>query len=165
MHRRSPVLGRGRNEYGCFTLSGRLYLDNLDGGDEVIRDADSRRGATPLSPIDAAKLGSAAANERSAKLSVSIMKGAYLECDKLYDETLAKWKRKYKTSQALRNLMGTSGATGILSTDPTQDEGDDGGRRSKRAGNEPKLVTRIKQEAAMVEEAKRMRKRKSRTRF
>ena len=46
MHRRSvPVLGRGRNEYGCFTLSGRLYLDNLDGGDEVIRDADSRRGA------------------------------------------------------------------------------------------------------------------------
>ena len=54
------------------------------------------------------------------KLSVSIMKGAYLECDKLYDETLAKWKRKYKTSQALRNLMGTSGATGILSTDPVK---------------------------------------------
>ena len=52
-----------------------------------------------LSPIDAAKLGFAAANERSAKLSVSIMKGAYLECDKLYDETLAKWKQSTRLAK------------------------------------------------------------------
>jgi hypothetical protein len=61
-----PVLGRGKNEYGCFTLSGRLFLDSIEG----IPGAESITDSTIL--------------------------GIHLESDKLYDEPLQKWKVKRK---------------------------------------------------------------------
>merc|ERR1711871_417275 len=100
------------------------------------------------------KMSFAAASEMSSKLSVSIMKGSYLECDKLYDEALVRWRRSQKAKQALRGLLNSNGASGIIS-DSGNSADASYGRRSKRSRKmSMKLVTQIKQEAAMLEEAR-----------